>query len=376
MPDSQKHGPLIIDVAGTRLLPVDRERLRHPLVGGVVLFTRNWQDRTQLARLCAAIKSVRADILICTDHEGGRVQRFRGDGFTDLPAMRALGALWPQDPCDENARMRAQQAAAASGYVLGSELRACGVDLSFAPVLDLDWGRSAVIGTRSLARGAAVVAMLAHSLLHGMRQAGLAHCAKHFPGHGFAREDSHMAQAVDARSIKSLLRHDVAPYEWLGHTLAAVMPAHVVYPAVDCRPAGFSPRWLRCILRGQLGFGGAIFSDDLTMHGARRIDGKPASVCEAALAALHAGCDMVLLCNQSLVQGGAPLDAWLGDMQRAQRAGRWTMEAQEAAASAARRLALLPAAAAPPWDALPRHAAYIQARRVLQDNGLIQKTGM
>ena len=259
-----QQAPVVLDIAGTTLTKDDRRRLRHPLTGGLILFARNWVDRAQLTGLCAEIKALRPDVLICVDHEGGRVQRFRTDGFTHLPPMRALGELWMKDA------MLAQDAASACGHVLAAELRACGVDLSFAPVLDLDFGASSVIGDRAFHRDARVVAMLAKAVAHGMLRAGMAHCGKHFPGHGFVKADSHVAVPVDPRSLKAILADDAAPYGWLSATLTAVMPAHVVYPKVDARPAGFSPRWLQDVLRGQLGFTGAIFSDDLSMEGALR----------------------------------------------------------------------------------------------------------
>ncbi|RYF79666.1 MAG: beta-N-acetylhexosaminidase, partial [Comamonadaceae bacterium] len=257
--------PLVIDVAGTALSDADRARLSHPLVGGVIHFARNWESRAQMAALNAEIKALRPDVLICVDHEGGRVQRFRTDGFTRLPSMRALGELWMQDA------MRGVQAAAAAGYVLASELRAVGVDFSFTPVLDLDHGASSVIGDRSFRRDPRVVALLAQSLAHGMAAAGMAHCAKHFPGHGFVKADSHVAIPVDRRSLKAILSDDAKPFEWLACTLTAVMPAHVIYSRVDERPAGFSRKWLHDLLRGQLGFDGAIFTDDLSMEAGRYI---------------------------------------------------------------------------------------------------------
>jgi beta-N-acetylhexosaminidase len=275
-------------------------------------------------------------VLICVDHEGGRVQRFRSDGFTHLPPMAALGQLWMRDA------MAATGAATAAGYVLGAELRACGVDLSFAPVLDLDHGGSSVIGDRAFHRDARVASLLAKSLMHGLLQAGMANCGKHFPGHGQVAADSHLALPVDKRSLKAILADDAKPYEWLSTSLASVMPAHVVYPRVDALPAGFSPRWLQQILRGQLGFGGAIFSDDLSMEGAKGMG----STLDAALAALQAGCDLVLLCNQCLVQGGAPVDALLDGLLAAGADGRWQPDGQ----SEARRLDLLPLAPPLPWD--------------------------
>ena len=345
-----QHAPLIIDIAGTALTDDDRRRLAHPLVGGLILFARNWQSRAQLSQLSADIKRLRPDLLICVDHEGGRVQRFRTDGFTHLPPMRALGELWMQDA------MRAQDAASACGYVLAAELRACGVDFSFTPVLDLDWGPSGVIGDRAFHADARVVTMLAKSLTHGLLRAGMAHCGKHFPGHGFTAADSHTDAPRDTRSLKAILQDDAAPYGWLGSTLTAVMPAHVIYPKVDSRPAGFSARWLQAILRGRLGFGGAIVSDDLSMEGARRIDGRTLTPSEAMLAALDAGCDLALLCNQSLGNGSV-IDDTIDGLAQAQLSGRW----QPRPASEARRLALLPAAPAADWDTLMRTPDYLRA---------------
>ena len=357
-----QHAPLIIDVAGLSLSKIDRQRLKHPLVGGLILFARNWQDRAQLTALCREVKKLRRDLLICVDHEGGRVQRFKTDGFTHLPPMRALGEIWLKDgkgPAG-NAAMRASDAATACGFVLGSELRACGVDLSFTPVLDLDYGESSVIGDRAFARDPRVVSVLAKSLMHGLLQSGMANCGKHFPGHGFVKADSHTDIPVDKRSLKVILAEDAAPYGWLSSSLSSVMPAHVIYPRVDARPAGFSSRWLNHILRGQLGFGGAIFSDDLSMAGARVLDGQAVSHAQAAVAALQAGCDMVLLCNQSLASsegGGCALDVLIEDLTQAQLKGVW----QPQEASEERRCALLPRTPAPEWDALMVQADYMHA---------------
>ncbi|MDO8773312.1 MAG: beta-N-acetylhexosaminidase [Burkholderiaceae bacterium] len=345
-----QHAPLIIDVAGLSLSKTDRQRLKHPLVGGIILFARNWQNRAQLTALCRDIKRVRKDLLICVDHEGGHVQRFKTDGFTHLPPMRALGELWLQDA------MTATNAATACGYILAAELRACGVDLSFTPVLDLDFGESSVIGDRSFHRDPRVVSLLAKSLMHGLLQSGMANCGKHFPGHGFVKADSHTDIPVDKRSLKVILADDAAPYNWLSSSLTSVMPAHVIYPKVDTRPAGFSATWLGDILRGQCGFTGAIFSDDLSMAGARLIDGQQVSYTEAAVAALNAGCDMVLLCNQS-IDGGQAVDELITGMVEAQLKGQW----QPGEASDLRRLALLPVVPAPEWDALMVQPAYMQA---------------
>lgn len=342
-----EQAPVVLDIAGTTLTQADRRRLKHPLTGGLILFARNWASRAQLTELCAEIKQVRPDVLICVDHEGGRVQRFRTDGFTQLPPMRALGELWMTDA------MHAQDAASACGHVLAAELRACGVDLSFAPVLDLDFGASGVIGDRAFHRDARVVTVLAKAVAHGMLRAGMAHCGKHFPGHGFVKADSHVAVPVDRRSLKAILADDAAPYGWLSSTLTAVMPAHVVYPKVDARPAGFSPRWLQDVLRGQMGFTGAIFSDDLSMEGARHLDGGTLTYAEAACEALNAGCDLVLLCNQS-VDGGAAVDALLDGLLQAAEAGRWHPNPD----AEARRTALLPASPPLTWDALMHDPAY------------------
>ena len=349
-----QHAPLIIDIAGLTLNKDDRRRLKNPLTGGIILFARNWENRAQLGSLCAAIKSIRKDLLICVDHEGGRVQRFKTDGFTHLPPMRALGALWMKD------QLAATNSATACGYVLGAELRSCGVDFSFTPVLDLDFGESSVIGDRAFGRDPRVVTLLAKSLMHGLLQSGMMNCGKHFPGHGFVKADSHHEIPVDKRSLKAILADDAAPYEWLNTTLTSVMPAHVIYPKVDSRPAGFSEQWLTYILRGQLGFGGAIFSDDLSMAGARTIDGKEVSYTHAAMLALNAGCDMVLLCNQSLDgenNEGRAVDELLDGMAEALLKGRW--EALES--SELRRLDLLPTASAPTWDDLMLHPAYMHA---------------
>ncbi len=377
------HAPLIIDIAGLTLSKLDRKRLKHPLVGGLILFARNWQDRDQLSALCRSIKKLRADLLICVDHEGGRVQRFKSDGFTHLPPMRSLGTMWMdekkakkskrdnkdgkdgKDGKDKKAGpLDASNVASASGYVLGAELRACGVDLSFTPVLDLDYGASSVIGDRAFAQDPRVVALLAKSLMHGLLLSGMANCGKHFPGHGFVKADSHTDIPVDERSLKAILTDDAAPYRWLSTVLRSVMPAHVIYPRVDARPAGFSHIWLQDILRTQLGFGGAIFSDDLSMAGARLLDGQALSYTQAAVAALNAGCDMVLLCNQSIekdgedgADGSNPIDALIHGLDEAQTLGQW----QANPASEARRQALLPSNPAPDWESLMVQPAYLHA---------------
>jgi beta-N-acetylhexosaminidase len=278
----------MLDMVGKKLTADDVRRLSHPMTGGVILFARHFESRAQLVALTDAIRAVRDDLLIAVDHEGGRVQRFRTDGFTVLPAMGKLGALWDKDV------LYATKVTTAVGYILASELRACGIDMSFTPVLDLNYGQSQVIGDRAFHSDPRVVTLLAKSLNHGLALAGMANCGKHFPGHGYAEADSHVAMPTDDRPLETILADDVAPYDWLGMALASVLPAHVIYTKVDAKPAGFSRVWLQDILRGRLRFQGAIFSDDLSMEAAR----QGGTLTEAATAALQAGCDMVLICNQ------------------------------------------------------------------------------
>ncbi len=356
------HSPLIIDIAGTSLTDDDRRRLTDPLVGGIIYLSRNWDSRAQITALSAEIKALRRDLLICVDHEGGRVQRFRSDGFTHLPAMRRLGERWMDDSGGREGEgaQQALAAATACGHVLGAELRACGIDFSFTPVLDLDWGESGVIGDRAFHRDPRVVAALARALAHGLLQAGMQHCGKHFPGHGWVKADSHTDIPVDERPLDAILADDAAPYRWLSASLAAVMPAHVIYTQVDQRPAGFSRRWLQEVLRDRLGFGGAIISDDLSMEGARRLQDRTIGFTEAALAALEAGCDMALLCNQSLGDA-AGLEELLDGMAAAHAAGRLPMQATHDI----RRLALLPRSPAPPWNTLQDDPAYRRASAVV-----------
>jgi len=356
------HAPVVLDIAGTALEADDRRRLQHPLTGGLILFARNWRDRMQLTELTAEIKSIRPDVLICVDHEGGRVQRFRTDGFTHLPPMRVLGEMWMRDGKGGagSGALRATDAATAAGHVLGAELRACGVDMSFTPVLDLDHGSSAIIGDRAFHRDPRAVTVLAKSLMHGLLLAGMKNCGKHFPGHGYVELDSHVDLPVDKRSLKAILADDAKPYEWLSTSLAGVMPAHIVYAKVDATPAGFSARWLKDILRQQLGFNGAIFSDDLSMRGARRIGGVEVTYAEAAAVALNAGCDLVLLCNQSL-DGGKPVDALLDELLAAQAQGHWQADPD----SEARRIDLLPQTTPLAWDELMHSPAYQRALEML-----------
>lgn len=281
-------GPVMLGLEGSELTDEEREILRHPLVGGVILFSRNYQSPAQLAELTAAVHAIRQPrLLIAVDHEGGRVQRFR-EGFTRLPAVRHLGRIYDQD------RPRAKQLARITGWLMAAELRAVGVDFSFAPVLDLDHGVSTIIGDRAFHHDPEAVADLAHAYLSGMHKAGMEGVGKHFPGHGGIAADSHLELPIDPRSYQDLALTDLLAFERMIHYgLAALMPAHVFYPQVDAQPAGFSARWLKDILRQQLEFQGMIFSDDLDMIGATAAGSPP----ERAEAALAAGCDMVLACN-------------------------------------------------------------------------------
>ena len=282
-------GPLMLDVPGTELTDDDRRRLSHPLVGGVILFSRNYLDPVQLEALTTEIHALKsAPLLIGVDHEGGRVQRFR-DGFTRLPPMRTFGEIWNTHP------QQAKHLARETGYVLASELRAHGIDFSFAPVLDLDYGASSVIGDRSFHAEPRAVFELGQAVMLGMKDAGMAACGKHFPGHGFVVADSHVAIPLDERPLADIVETDLQPFrQMIDIGLAAVMPAHVIYPQVDAQPAGFSRVWLQTILRRELGFDGAIFSDDLCMEGAAVAGG----MVERVAAALEAGCDMALVCNR------------------------------------------------------------------------------
>ncbi|CDF85115.1 Beta-hexosaminidase [Pseudomonas knackmussii B13] len=288
-------GSLMLDIGGTWLTTEDRQILRHPEVGGLIIFARNIESPRQVRELSAAIRAVRPDLLLAVDQEGGRVQRLR-QGFLRLPAMRAIAD-------NENAERLAEQC----GWLMATEVLAVGLDLSFAPVLDLDHQRSAVVGSRAFEGDPERAAQLAGAFIRGMHAAGMAATGKHFPGHGWAEADSHVAIPEDERSLDELRRSDLIPFQRLAGQIDAVMPAHVIYPKVDAGPAGFSRRWLQDILRGELGFDGVIFSDDLSMAGAHVV-GDAASRIQAALGA---GCDMGLVCND---RGSAELA--LGALQR------------------------------------------------------------
>ena len=306
-------GPAVIDVVGTALTDEDRNRLRHPAAGGVILFSRNYESPEQLSQLCEEIERLREPALpICVDHEGGRVQRFR-EGFSAIPPMRELGRLWDRD------RSAARDSARAIAYIVGAELAAHGVDFSFAPVLDLDYGGSSVIGDRALHFDPTAVGTLGACIVQGFAEAGMGAVGKHFPGHGYAEADSHVAVPRDERKFVEIAKKDLVPFRMCVEAgLAAVMPAHVIYTQVDASPAGYSKHWLKEVLRGRLGFQGIIFSDDLSMEGAGVAGGVP----ERARAALEAGCDMVLLCNDPLGQEvllESLKDVRLGNPERLER---------------------------------------------------------
>lgn len=279
-------GPLVLDIEGTELTQADIRRIADPLTGMVILFTRNYKDRYQLTKLCSDIHAVKPGLLIAVDHEGGRVQRFR-EGFTQIPAMAKLGEYWTDEP--ENALLSAM----ACGYVMAAELRACGVDFTFAPCLDVNFGRSHIIGERAFSDNPGVITQLALAVIQGLRLAGMSNCGKHFPGHGWVIADSHQELPVDDRPYDQLLCADLKPYCWMGQALDSVMAAHVLYPKADGKPAGFSEYWLKTVLRKELHFTGTVFSDDLSMKGAV----GEGDVTQRAQAALKAGCDMLILCN-------------------------------------------------------------------------------
>lgn len=280
-------GPLMLDLRGTRLEADEASMLEHPCVGGIILFSRNYSSVEQLVALVGQIRAVRPGLLIAVDQEGGRVQRFRS-GFTRIPPMQTIGQLFQQS-ADAGIRL-----AEACGWVMAAELRAVDIDMSFAPVLDMDDNFSQVIGDRSFGRSAHVVVELARAFIRGMRDAGMPATAKHFPGHGAVRADSHHEVAIDSRSYNEIERTDMQPFTSLKTDYQSIMPAHVIYDQVDANPVGFSPYWLQTIVRGEIGFNGVIFSDDLSMRAAAAAGGYR----QRAQSALSAGCDAVLVCNQ------------------------------------------------------------------------------
>jgi len=316
-PEIQPLGPVMLDLGGLGLTEEDRDVLRHPAVGGVILFSRNFERPEQLAELTRAIARVRRPgLLIAVDHEGGRVQRFR-EGFTAIAPMRSLGERWDQDPAGARAE------ASRLGRVIADELGAQGIDFSFTPVLDLDYGRSGVVGDRAFHRQPAVVAALASALIAGLKAGGMAAVGKHFPGHGFVSADSHLALPVDDRSFEAIAAEDLVPFAALATAgIEGIMPAHVVYARCDAQPAGYSKFWLQEILRERLGYKGLVFSDDLGMVGAH----GAGDIVERARLALSAGCDMVLVCNDrpaaiDLLERGrlAPVQGFAGRADRLRR---------------------------------------------------------
>lgn len=281
-------GPVMLDIEGLQLTANDKKRLLHPLTGGVILFTRNFSSYQQLTTLIAEIRALRKpSLLVAVDHEGGRVQRFQQD-FTRLPAMRELGKIWDKQPG------RAKHLAQQVGYILAAELKASGIDLSFTPVLDIDYGQSCIIGDRAFHRKPQAIAELAHYLMLGLKAAGMMAVGKHFPGHGYIRADTHHEATIDDRAYADIEMDDLIPFRQMIHFgLAGLMSAHIIYPKIDKNPATFSEKWLKTILRDELQFEGCIFSDDLSMQAAVAYG----SIIARAEAALRAGCDMILVCN-------------------------------------------------------------------------------
>lgn len=280
-------GPVVLDIAGTELLEDEAEVLQHPQVGGVIFFRRNFESPEQLFDLVRRIREERSNLVLCVDQEGGRVQRFK-DGFTRLPPLRAIGDMYERN--SDNALETARELA----WLMAAEVRSCGLDLSFAPVIDADDAFSSVIGDRAFSRNLADVASLGKAYIEGMAEAGMASTLKHFPGHGSVEEDSHHELPVDERSFDDVWRDDMAPFRALLPQAGAVMPGHLLFSAIDPNPVGFSAFWLQKVLRQQLNFEGIIFSDDLSMEGAAILGDYR----DRALTALNAGCDAVLVCNQ------------------------------------------------------------------------------
>lgn len=281
-------GPLMIDVEGLALQDEEVKRIMHPMVGGLILFTRNYKDTVQLKTLTDTIRKIRGhDFLIAVDHEGGRVQRFR-EGFTTIPAMRKLGEVWDKDP------KRANHLAFLIGQIIATELRVFDIDFSFTPVLDIDYNESTVIRDRAFHNDIEAIKVLASSILEGLKEGGMRGVGKHFPGHGYIKADSHLSVSEDERTFDEIASKDMSIFiSLIKHGLNAVMPSHVLYSAVDKHPAGFSSFWLKDQLREKFHFKGAIFSDDMSMKGAI-LGGE---MKDRILKALEAGCDMVLLCN-------------------------------------------------------------------------------
>ncbi|MDA1332245.1 MAG: beta-N-acetylhexosaminidase [Proteobacteria bacterium] len=280
-------GRVILDVAGFELIDVDRERLAHARCAGVILFARNFKNKLQLQQLVHDIKAIKEDpLLVCVDQEGGRVQRFQKE-FTRIPPMEMLGRLWDQD------QKHACTIARHVGIILGSELKHIGIDLNFAPVLDINRKNNSVIGDRAFHEDTKAISALGLELVQGLRLSGVGSVGKHFPGHGGVSEDTHQDEAIDTRDLSEMFNEDIQPFDALIPHLTGIMPAHVTFPSVDDLPACFSIKWLREILRIDLGFEGLVFSDDLSMRAAALMG----DVTLRSFKAFEAGCDLVLVCN-------------------------------------------------------------------------------
>jgi len=294
-----KPGPLMLDLVGTTLMPDERKLIQHPGVGGLIFFSRNFESKPQLLELVAEIKALRPSLLLAVDQEGGRVQRLQ-DGFTRIPPMQAFGRFYEERPSE------AVELAKECAWLMAAEVLACGIDFSFAPVLDVDDRHCKVIANRAFSPKPASVAALGKAFIEGMREAGMASTGKHFPGHGAVKGDSHLELPVDQREFVEVMAHDGASFQALmPNGMDAVMPAHILFPKVDSQPVGFSQHWLQKVLRTQLGFQGVIFSDDLSMAGAV----GAGTYGQRAALALQAGCDMVLACNNR--DGALEVLAWL-----------------------------------------------------------------
>lgn len=332
------NGALMLDLTGLELEQEEKELLRHPHVGGLIFFARNYTGPEQIQALVRSIREIRPEIILAVDQEGGRVQRFR-EGFVKLPSMKAFGDVFAHDP--EQARVLAHHC----GWLMATEVLSVGVDISFAPILDLDNGVSQVIGNRSFSADPQIAVALLREFIRGMREAGMAATGKHFPGHGSVEADSHVAVPVDNRTFAEIDAHDLVPFKALCHELKGIMPAHVIYPEVDNKPAGFSPIWLQDLLRQRMGFDGVIFSDDLSMEGAGVVGGYA----DRADAALSAGCDMVLACNNR--KGAVDVLEYLESNPRIPRQHRF---------NALRGKGMLT------WNDLPRHPQWLAAEDALR----------
>lgn len=335
----QNLGPLMIDVEGQTLTAADRALIAQPEVGGLIIFNRNYQSRQQLQALVGQIRQCQPGILIAVDQEGGRVQRLRNDGFTRIPPMQCLGQTYQQD------QIKALDWSEQLGWLMSSEVLAMGIDISFAPVLDVDSDYSSIIGDRSFSEDSAVVEALGARFMQGMHTAGMATTGKHYPGHGAVVEDSHLTLPVDRRDWHEIERRDLKPFLQLQPQLDALMPAHIIFEQIDALPVGFSRTWLQQKLRQQQGFDGVIFSDDLSMEGAVCAGGYA----ERTAAALDAGCDMALVCNNRI--GALEALDYL-QQEKTQRP------------DSSRRLANMRARKKPSWQTLQQDVAWQQAKQV------------